>query len=90
MSAFSSGSINNYEYLTGEEILHSNENQIIEQAKFTYSSLGNTFKEQTQELVKAMKDLNNFDKINELKKIKGIFPQNILNDLITNKLENNH
>ena len=51
MSAFSSGSINNYEYLTGEEILHSNENQIIEQAKFTYSSLGNTFKEQTEELV---------------------------------------
>ena len=90
MSAFSSGSINNYEYLTGEEILHSNENQIIEQAKFTYSSLGNTFKEQTEELVKAMKDLNNFDKINELKKIKGIFPQNVLNDLITNKLENNH
>ena len=90
MSAFSSGSINNYEYLTSEEILHSNENQIIEQAKFTYSSLENTFKEQTQELVKAMKDLNNFDKINELKKIKGIFPQNILNDLITNKLENNH
>ena len=90
MSAFSSGSINNYEYLTGEEILHSNENQIIEQAKFTYSSLGNTFKEQTEELVKAMKDLNNFDKIYELKKIKGIFPQDVLNDLITNKLENNH
>lgn len=37
-----------------------------------------------------MKDLNNFDKINELKKIKVIFPQNVLNDLITNKLENNH
>ena len=90
MSAFSSGSINNYEYLTGEEILHSNENQIIEQAKFTYSSLGNTFKEQTEELVKAMKDLNNFDKIYELKKIKSIFPQDVLNDLITNKLENNH
>ena len=90
MSAFSSGSINNYEYLTGEEILHSNENQIIEQAKFTYYSLGNTFKEETEELVKAMKDLNNFDKIYELKKIKGIFPQDVLNDLITNKLENNH
>ena len=37
-----------------------------------------------------MKDLNNFDKIYELKKIKGIFPQDVLNDLITNKLENNH
>ena len=28
----------NYEYLTGKEILPSNQQQIIEQAKFTYST----------------------------------------------------
>ena len=31
--------IDKYEYLTGEEILPSNQQEIIEQAKFTYSSL---------------------------------------------------
>ena len=29
--------IHKYEYLTGEDILPSNQQQIIEQAKFTYS-----------------------------------------------------
>ena len=37
ISALSSGKIHIYEYLTGEEILPSNQQQIIEQAKFTYS-----------------------------------------------------
>ena len=40
ISALSSGKIDKYEYLTGEEILPSNQQQIIEQAKFTYSPLG--------------------------------------------------
>ena len=35
ISALSSGKINKYEYLIGEEILLSNQKQIIEQAKFT-------------------------------------------------------
>ena len=39
ISASSSGKIGKYEYLTGEEILPSNQKQIIEQAKFTYSAL---------------------------------------------------
>ena len=37
ISALSSGNIDKYGYLTGEEILPSNQQQIIEQAKFTYS-----------------------------------------------------
>ena len=37
-----------YEYLTGEEILPSTQQQIIEQAKFTYSSLGKAFEKQTK------------------------------------------
>ena len=36
-SALSSGKIDKYEYLTGEEILASDQSRIIEQAKFTYS-----------------------------------------------------
>ena len=34
ISALSSGKINKYEYLTGEEILPSNQKQIIEQARW--------------------------------------------------------
>ena len=46
ISALSSGKIDKYEYLTGKEILPSNQKQIIEQAKFTYSSLGKAFEKQ--------------------------------------------
>ena len=46
ISALSSGKIDKYEYLTGEQILPSNKQQIIEQAKFTYSPLGNAFEKQ--------------------------------------------
>ena len=46
ISALSSGKIRIYEYLTGEEILPSNQQQIIEQAKFTYFPLGKAFEKQ--------------------------------------------
>ena len=39
ISAWPSDKINKNEYLTGEEILPSNQKQIIEQAKYTYSPL---------------------------------------------------
>ena len=52
ISALSSGKIDKYEYLNGEEILPSNQQQIIEQAKFTYSHLGKAFEKQTR----AIKD----------------------------------
>ena len=48
ISALSSGKIDMYEYLTGEEILPSNQQQIIEEAKFTYSPLGKAFEKQTK------------------------------------------
>ena len=37
--ALTSGKIDKYEYLTGEEIITSNQSQMIEQAKFRYSPL---------------------------------------------------
>ena len=50
ISALSSGKIDKYEYLTGEEILPSNQQQITEQAKFNYSLLGKTFEKQTKRI----------------------------------------
>ena len=44
--ALFSKKIGMYEYLTSEEILPSNQKQIIEQAKFTYSPLGKAFEKQ--------------------------------------------
>ena len=43
ISGLSSGKNDKYEYLTSEEILPSNQRQIIEQAKFAYSSLKKAF-----------------------------------------------
>ena len=52
MSVLSSGKIVKYEYLTSEEILHPNQRQIIEQAKFTYNPLNKAFQKQ----IKVIKD----------------------------------
>ena len=46
ISALSSGRIDKYEYLTGEEILPSDQSRIIEQAKFIYSALTKAFEKQ--------------------------------------------
>ena len=46
ISALSCGKIDKYEYLTGEDILVSNQKQIIEQAKFAFSPLGKPFEKQ--------------------------------------------
>ena len=46
ISSKSSDKFFKYEYLTGEDILPSNQQQIIEKAKFTYSPLGKAFEKQ--------------------------------------------
>ena len=46
--ALSSAKIDKYEYLTGDDLLPSNQQQIIEQAKFTYSPLVKASEKQTQ------------------------------------------
>ena len=63
ISALSSGKIDKYEYHTGEEILQSNQQQIIQQAKFAYSPLGKalekqikTIEDQGKKQVKAIQD----------------------------------
>ena len=65
ISALSSGKTDKYEYLTGEEILPSKQQQIIEQARFTYSPLGKAFEKQIitiqdqgKKQIDALPDLN--------------------------------
>ena len=50
ISTLSSGKTDKYEYLTGEELLPSNQQQIIEQTKFIYYPFGKAFKKQAKQL----------------------------------------
>ena len=47
ISAFSSGKIDKYEYLRREEILPSNQREILKEVKFACSILGKAFEKQT-------------------------------------------
>ena len=85
ISALSSGKLHKYEYLTGEDILPSNQQQIIEQAKFTYSPLGKAF-----EVKKQVDALENLRRKEETKPIKDKSNNQsrakiILNELINKK-----
>ena len=55
MSASSSGKIDKYECLTGQEILPSGQSRIIQQAKFTYSPLVKAFEKQIKTIEKQGK-----------------------------------
>ena len=48
LSALSSRKIGKCKYLTGEEILPSDQSRIIEQPKFAYSPRGKAFEKQTK------------------------------------------
>ena len=92
ISALSSGKIDKYEYLTGEEILPSNQQQIIEQAKCTYSPLGKAFEKQTKTIedqgekqVDALESLKTSDK--ELPLIKDFIPKESLDPEITDEIK---
>ena len=70
ISALSSGNLHKYEYLTGEDILPSTQQQIIEETKFTYSPLGKAFDKQ----IKTIEDQGKkqVDALNTLKSDKKI------------------
>ena len=63
ISALPSGRIDKYEYLIGEEILSSNQTQIIEQAKFTYSTLETAFEKETGKQVDIIKSIDTSNKL---------------------------
>ena len=92
ISALSSGKLDKYEYLTGEEILPSNQQQIIQQAKFNYSPLGKatekqikTIKDQGEKQVVALESLKTSDK--KLPPIKDFIPIENLNPEIINEIK---
>ena len=57
-SILSSGKIDKYEYVRGEEILPSNQREITEQAKFAYSPLRKVFEKQTEKQIGAINSLD--------------------------------
>ena len=55
--ALSSGKINKYEYLTGEEKYYIlNQRKLMQQGNFTYSLLGKAFGKQTKRIEEHLKD----------------------------------
>ena len=96
ISALSSGKIDKYEYLTGEEILPSNQQQIIQQAKFNYSPLGKAFGKQTKTIedqgkkqVKAIqhKQIVNIDKDSYKDKLLLSKERKIFKDIYNKRLD---
>ena len=92
ISALSSRKINKYEYLTGEEILPSNKQQIIEQAKFTYSPLEKSFikqtktiKDQGEKQIEAFRDNKKELANTQDLTIKDTIPENIMSDEAENR-----
>ena len=101
ISALSSNKLGKYEYLTGEEILPSNQKQIIEQAKFTYSPLEKRLKKQIKTIEdqgkKQFEALKDLDPKEQTEAIEGksddnnnqSIAGNIFNDLIKKKKKHN-
>ena len=92
ISALSSGKLDKYEYLTGEEILPSNQQQLIQQAKFNYSPLAKaiekqrkTIEDQGKKQVVALESLKASDK--KLPPIKDFIPMENLNPEIINEIK---
>ena len=96
ISSLSSRKLHKYEYLTGEDILPSNPQQIIEQTKFNYSPLGNAFDKQIKAIeYQRKKQVDVSEKLKPKEETKPIEdkPINqsrariILNDLINKRKE---
>ena len=93
ISALSSGKIDKYKYLTGEEILPSDQSRIMEQAKFTYSPLGKAFEKQRKTIddqgikyIEGLKALK-LEENQELESSEELFPKKIRNIEIKNEID---
>ena len=98
ISALSSGKIDKYEYPTVKEMLPSNQQEIIEQAKFTYSSFVKpsekqikTIEDQAEKQINALEDWKPKEqaKAIEDKSNNQPIPTNIFNCLIKKKKNRN-
>ena len=83
-----------YEYLTGEEIIPSDQKQLIEQIKFQYGPLGKALEKQTKTIEdqggKQFKAIEEHSKqllkSNEVQTIKDIIPEDKMNEDAKNEL----
>ena len=99
ISALSSGKVHKHEYLTGEDILPSNQQQIIEQARSTYFSLGKAFEKQLKTVgdqgekqIKAIQDQGQVKRIKQYAYDAEDTPlilkqKEIFNELVDKRLE---
>ena len=90
ISALSSSKIDKYEYLTGKKILSSNQQQVTEQAKLTYSPSGKAFEKQIKTIEdqgeKQIEALENLKSKEQTESIEGIFPEGYESVEINNEI----
>ena len=88
ISALLPGKRNKYEFLTGREILPSDQSRIIEQPKFTYYPLGKAFENQIKTIedqgTKQVEALKLEENKEDIKSIEGYF----IKDTRTNEIKN--
>ena len=86
ISALSSGY--KYEYLIGEDILPSNQQQIIEQAKFTYSPLGKAFEKQIKTIEdQSKKQVDALKQIESGSNYKSTITKEIYDDILEERID---
>ena len=102
ISAFSSWKVDKYEYLTGKEILPSNQKRVTEQTMFAYYPLGKILEKQRKtiedqginqvEALKALKPEKVLKALKpadnqELESIEGLFTKNMRTNGIKNEMD---
>ena len=92
ISALSLDKIDKYEFLTGKEMLPSDQSRIIEQVKFTYSPLSKAFEKQINKIEDqwkktwSFKTLKSYENKQDIKSTDGIFPKEMRTNEIKNKI----
>ena len=88
ISAKSSGKLHKYDYLTGEDILPSNKQQIIEQAKFTYSPLGKAFEKEIKTIEdQSKKQVDALKAIESRSNNKSAITKEIYDDILEERMD---
>ena len=88
ISALSSGKPHKYEYLTGEDILPCNQQQIIEQTRFTYSPLGKALEKQIKTIDdQGKKQVDALKAIESGSNDKSTITKEIYNDIIEGRMD---
>ena len=87
VSALSSGKIDKYEYPTGEKMLPSDQSQIKEQTKFTYSPFEKAFKKIIEDQGKKTSWDQFFNPDQQLKSNQNLFLKDLLDKEAKGKID---